>query len=151
MNKEEKEYKSAVLQLQTALDFHNSNSLGEYNVNWASVELILEYIENLQKKAEHQKQMIKSQYGTIKSINKTSKNRKEAIKSLLVQNEKLKKKAEQGEHYKHLYSEVKKQKDDVVEYIKTTTYSDITGLEKHNITEFWFIKDLLRMLGEIDE
>ena len=44
-----------------------------------------------------------------------------------------------------------KQKDDVVEYIKTTTYADITGLEKHNITEFWFIKDLLRMLGEIDE
>ena len=47
--------------------------------------------------------------------------------------------------------QLKKQKDDVVEYIKTTTYSDITGLEKHNITEFWFIKDLLRMLGEIDE
>ena len=46
--------------------------------------------------------------------------------------------------------QLKKQKDDVVEYIKTTTYSDITGLEKHNITEFWFIKDLLRMLGEID-
>lgn len=47
--------------------------------------------------------------------------------------------------------QLKKQKDDVVEYIKTTTYSDITGLEKYNITEFWFIKDLLRMLGEIDE
>lgn len=47
--------------------------------------------------------------------------------------------------------QLKKQKDDVVEYIKTTTYSDITGLEKHNITEFWFIKDLLRMLGEIDD
>ena len=47
--------------------------------------------------------------------------------------------------------QLKKQKDDVVEYIKTTTYSDITGLEKHNITEFWFIKDLLRMLGETDE
>ena len=46
--------------------------------------------------------------------------------------------------------QLKKQKDDVVEYIKTTTYSDITGLEKHNITEFWFIKDLLRMLGEKD-
>ena len=63
----------------------------------------------------------------------------------------LQKKAELGEHYKNLYSSVKKQKDDVIEYIKTTTYSDITGLEKHNITEFWFIKDLLRMLGEIDE
>lgn len=30
----------------------------------------------------------------------------------------LQKKAELGEHYKHLYSEVKKQKDDVVELIK---------------------------------
>ena len=46
--------------------------------------------------------------------------------------------------------QLKKQKDDVVEYIKTTTYSDIIGLEKHNITEFWFIKDLLRMLGDSD-
>ena len=48
------------------------------------------------------------------------------------------------------YEQLKKQKEDVIEYIKTTTFSDITGLEKHNITEFWFIKDLLRMLGEID-
>lgn len=47
--------------------------------------------------------------------------------------------------------QLKKQKDDVVEYIKTTTYSGITGLKKHNITEFWFIKDLLRMLGEIND
>ncbi len=30
----------------------------------------------------------------------------------------LQKKAELTDHYKHLYSEVKKQKDDVVEYIK---------------------------------
>lgn len=30
----------------------------------------------------------------------------------------LQKKAELGDHYKHLYSEVKKQKDDVVELIK---------------------------------
>ena len=168
-----KEYKSAVLQLQTALDFHNSNSLGEYNVNWKSVELILEYIKNLQKKAEHQKQMIKSQYGTIKSINKTSQNRKEAIKSLLVQNEKLKKKAELGEHYKHLYSEVKKQKDDaiklihkeldrfdcegsmsismrisyfeddVIEYIKNNNL-----IYNHDCGEIF--RNLLRMLGEID-
>lgn len=104
MNKEEKEYKSAVLQLQTALDFHNSNSLGEYNVNWKSVELILEYIENLQKKVEL------------------------------------------GEHYKHLYSEVKKQKDDVVKLIyKKMRDVDIYG------TQTFDLEELLRMLGEIDE
>ena len=101
MNKEEKEYKSAVLQLQTALDFHNSNSLGEYNVNWKSVELILEYIKNLQKKAE------------------------------------------QGEHYKHLYSEVKKQKDDGIKYIKN---NDL--IYNHDCGEMFRV--LLRMLGEID-
>jgi hypothetical protein len=54
----------------------------------------------------------------------------------------LQKKAELGEHYKHLYSEVKKQKDDVVELIKKET------------KEFHFendkLIDILRMLGEID-
>lgn len=107
MNKEEKEYKSAVLQLQTALDFHNSNSLGEYNVNWKSVELILEYIKNLQKKAELR------------------------------------------DHYKHLYSEVKKQKDDVVEYIKTSEILDTWG-NYRPFKEFGYGKDILRMLGEIE-
>jgi len=52
--------------------------------------------------------------------------------------EDLQKKAELGEHYKHLYSEVKKQKDDVVEYIKTFK-DDIRGLDE---------VVLLRMLGE---
>lgn len=55
----------------------------------------------------------------------------------------LQEQAELGEHYKHLYSEVKKQKDDVVEYIKKQT------------KEFHFENDkyieILRMLGEIDE
>ena len=123
----------------------NNEKIGEFiTINDKKYHLCC--IEDLQKKAEHQKQMIKSQYGTIKSINKTSQNRKDAIKSLLVQNEKLKKKAELGEHYKHLYSEVKKQKDDVVEYIK----------HKMSIKENYMIygdigTELLRMLGEIDE
>lgn len=33
-----------------------------------------------------------------------------------------------------------------IKYIKETTYSDITGLEKHNITEFWFVKEILDIL-----
>ena len=58
--------------------------------------------------------------------------------------EDLQKKAELGEHYKHLYSEVKKQKDDVVEYIKSIARTDdyLDGIS---------CDDLLRMLGEIDE
>ncbi len=52
----------------------------------------------------------------------------------------LQKKAELGEHYKHLYNEVKKQKDDVVEYIKSFEYY----IPEDNKNE------LLRMLGEIE-
>lgn len=53
----------------------------------------------------------------------------------------LQKKAEQGEHYKHLYSEVKKQKDEIFKYIKSFEYY----IPEDNKNE------LLRMLGEIDE
>ena len=52
----------------------------------------------------------------------------------------LQKKAELGDHYKHLYSEVKKQKDDVVELIKKTPFLYSP-----------FKQEVLRMLGEIDE
>lgn len=62
----------------------------------------------------------------------------------------LQKKAELGEHYKHLYSEVKKQKDDVVEYIKKNWYSKNTRDINEIVIGDWRI-DLLRMLGEIDE
>lgn len=53
----------------------------------------------------------------------------------------LQKKAELGEHYKHLYSEVKKQKDEIKKYIKSFEYY----IPKEHKTE------LLRMLGEINE
>lgn len=83
---------------------------------------------------------------------------------LLQTNIELQKKAELGEHYKHLYSEIKKQKDDVVEYCKKAIESlnwkkrDImqiltpeNGYLKTDIEiEINKYKDLLRMLGEID-
>lgn len=52
----------------------------------------------------------------------------------------LQKKAELGEHYKHLYSEVKKQKDEIFKYIKSFEYY-IPEDDKN---------ELLRMLGEIE-
>ena len=79
--------------------------------------------------------------------------RKDRAKLLLSYIEQLEKKAELGEHYKHLYSEVKKQKDDVVEYIKESIkhpmyaeniIADCDGGRVENLDK------LLRMLGEID-
>lgn len=58
----------------------------------------------------------------------------------------LQKKAELGEHYKHLYSEVKKQKYDVVEYIK----EHLTDNGRFLMLNEWQVPDLLRMLGEIE-
>lgn len=36
-------------------------------------------------------------------------------------------------------------------YINSTKYSDITGLEKHSIKEFWFIEELLDILKEASD
>lgn len=71
--------------------------------------------------------------------------------NLLKENKKLQ---EEKDHYKHLYSEVKKQKDDVVEFIKknkkviTKYEAKDTGLPIG--TFMWNIDEVLRMLGEID-
>jgi predicted transcriptional regulator len=69
----------------------------------------------------------------------------------------LQKKAELGEHYKYLYSEVKKQKDDVVEYIKTAIEdgdyfeADIdSDIQPASHDKYVNSVDILRMLGEID-
>ena len=59
------------------------------------------------------------------------------------------------EHYEHLYSEVKKQKDDGIKYIKSkkaiinTDYIRIFDL--FEIDEQGYTEELLRMLGEIDD
>lgn len=61
----------------------------------------------------------------------------------------LQKKAELGEHYKNLYSSVKKQKDDVVNLLKIKI-SRFHNEEDYYLTTEDF-EDLLRMLGEIDD
>lgn len=60
-----------------------------------------------------------------------------AVSNLIKEIEKL-------EHYKHLYSEVKKQKDDGIKYIKNNNL-----IYNHDCGEKF--RNLLRMLGEIDE
>ena len=59
-----------------------------------------------------------------------------AVSNLIKEIEKL-------DHYKHLYSEVKKQKDDVVEYIKEHKHLNW-------YVESCYTDNLLRMLGEIE-
>ena len=61
--------------------------------------------------------------------------------------EENKKLQEEKDHYKHLYSLVKKQKDDVVEYVNSIVFEE----------SFTFVREraevkynLLRMLGEIE-
>ena len=61
----------------------------------------------------------------------------------------LQKKAELGEHYKHLYSEVKKQKDDAIEYIKHYINFRKDIYPYIDMREFDLDK-LLRMLGEVE-
>lgn len=78
-------------------------------------------------------------------INNTMKHLDSALIFTYIQN--LEKKAELGEHYKHLYSEVKKQKADVVEYIKNRIVENDYMLR--NDTKM-VQNELLRMLGEID-
>ena len=105
-------------------------------------------IKDLKKRNDSLK--MQYEYRNIRCINLENENQR-----LLEENQQLKKSiklfTDDLANMTNRALQLEKQKDDVVEYIKTTTYSDITGLEKHNITEFWFIKDLLRMLGEIDE
>lgn len=62
--------------------------------------------------------------------------------------EDLQKKAEQGEHYKHLYNEVKKQKDDGIDWIKNNFC--YVG-KKMSLKPYSDLKDLLRMLGDSDD
>ena len=60
------------------------------------------------------------------------------------------------EHYEHLYNEVKKQKDDVVEYIKENKDKTIMPYGDNEDTDYEVclfeedINEILRMLGEID-
>lgn len=65
------------------------------------------------------------------------------IRNLKQQNQMI---TELGEHYKHLYSELKKQKDDVVKYLDKI--EEMTEYEFEN--EYW-MQNILRMLGETDE
>ena len=67
---------------------------------------------------------------------------------------KLEKQTELASHYKHLYSKVKKQKDDVVEYIKNNKLFNYVYDEEELFeitTDKQAKDDLLRMLGEKDE
>lgn len=55
---------------------------------------------------------------------------------------------------KREYEENKKYKeviDKAIMYVNSTRYSDINGLQKYSIKEFWFIKELEDILKEVKD
>lgn len=56
-------------------------------------------------------------------------------------------------YIKELQQENQKQKeviDKAIMYVNSTKYSDINGLQKYSIKEFWFIKELEDILKEVE-
>jgi len=94
--------------------------------------------------------------GNLKNMNEEDKiypsmvirSQAEAIELLEKENKKLQ---EEKDHYKHLYSEVKKQKDDVVEYIKSYNLPKDLGHFGEAPISIRELREILRMLGEIDD
>lgn len=50
---------------------------------------------------------------------------------------------EQRDKYKEVLDKIK-------EYINTTTYKEVFKEDEKSIKEFWFIKDILKLLEEIE-
>ena len=67
-------------------------------------------------------------------------NVKQYIKDLIEENKQLKEQLQVN----------KKARKEAIEYINATEYSDIVGLNKNGIKEFWFVKDILKIL-DIDK
>ena len=62
------------------------------------------------------------------------------VYNILKENKQLKERLEASE----------KARKEAIEYINVTEYSDIVGLNKNGIKEFWFVKDILKIL-DIDK
>lgn len=63
------------------------------------------------------------------------------------QNRKLHKENKQLKEELQKYKEVI---DKAIMYVNSTRYSDINGLQKYSIKEFWFIKELEDILNEVE-
>lgn len=82
-------------------------------------------------------------------IKELDKQNRELGEELSLTKDRLNKTLFEKDHYKHLYSEVKKQKDDVVEYIKSLRIFSARNNGKTLFAKI--LNEILRMLGEIDE
>lgn len=80
-------------------------------------------------------------------IKELDKQNRELGEELSLTKDRLDKTLFEKDHYKHLYSEVKKQKDDGIKYIKEECLGK--NLVDDDIRNDAF-KNLLRMLGETD-
>ena len=56
-------------------------------------------------------------------------------------------------HIKYLENKLQQKEDTinkVKDYVNTTEYSDIVGLNSNSIKDFWFVKELLEILKEVE-
>lgn len=57
---------------------------------------------------------------------------------------------EENQQLKEQLEASEKVRKEAIKYINVTEYSDIVGLNKNGIKEFWFVKDILKIL-DIDK
>lgn len=72
-----------------------------------------------------------------KRLSRVAENRYDKILELEQENEQLKEQLQAN----------KKARKEAIKYINVTEYSGIVGLNKNGIKEFWFVKDLLKILS----
>ena len=125
----------------------------EDNINKAQEEFISEFyscdneeeaLKRLYSKLcclkEEKQELIDYLKKEINRLSRVAENRYDKVLELEQENEQLKEQLQAN----------KKARKEAIKYINVTEYSDIVGLNKNGIKEFWFVKDILKIL-DIDK
>lgn len=123
--------------IKTPLTINELKSDSEFNYEAFTKEALIstivsirDYICNLEKELG----------SNNKRLSRVAENRYDKILELEQENEQLKEQLQAN----------KKARKEAIKYINVTEYSGIVGLNKNGIKEFWFVKDLLKIL-DIDK
>lgn len=120
--------------IKTPLTINELKSDSEFNYEAFTKEALIstivsirDYICNLEKELG----------SNNKRLSRVAENRYDKILELEQENEQLKEQLQAN----------KKARKEAIKYINVTEYSGIVGLNKNGIKEFWFVKDLLKILS----